>query len=87
MKVAFLNHLLVILISFLLMFAGSLTFAASPNENDDPDSDIHPLMRDAGSEQIQKPSKGNKEGLSPSPQDESRKKYKWLFKEAGPQQG
>ncbi len=87
MKVPFLNHLLMILISFLLVFSGSSTSAASPNENDDPDSDIHPLMRDAGSEQIQKPSKGNKEGLSPSPQDESRKKYKWLFKEAGPQQG
>ncbi|MGD9818410.1 MAG: CHAT domain-containing protein, partial [Desulfomonilaceae bacterium] len=87
MKVPFLNHLLMIFISFLLVFSGSLTSAASPNENDDPDSDIHPLMRDAGSEQIQKPSKENKEGSSISPQDDSRKKYKWLFKEAGPQQG
>ena len=74
------------MLMILTVFTGCLTLVgASEMVSDDRDADIHPLMRGAGEEE--KPAgftDGGKSG-DPVTKEDSRRKYKWLFRDSDPQ--
>ncbi len=75
---------LMIFTSLALLFPIGLQ--ASNVNVDDRDSDIHPLMRGAGEDEAATGNKGGSVSTAPESRDDSRKKYKWLFREQGQQQ-
>lgn len=77
--------ILVFFVVVALFTAFPLYINASEINAYDSDSDIHPLMRDAGDQRIPDRNENGK-ALDPSIKDESRKKYKWLFREREMQQ-